>query len=170
MRFALKINLPNFFYTHVVLAAAYGQLGDRVAAGEALRELLVLRPDFGRIGRDDLGKWYPPELVEQLIDGLRKAGLDHRDVRTAARATTVSGTASHACSGKRRRLASMLVRHSILVRMMNPGICITRWARHVPDHRRFEAVPPVQVSKHDAGDPVQDQRAQDEHRRQRRDG
>ncbi len=23
-----------------------------------------------------LGNWYPPELVKQLIDGLRKAGLD----------------------------------------------------------------------------------------------
>jgi hypothetical protein len=38
--------------------------------------LLVLRPDFAVIGPDDLGKWYPPDLVDHLIDGLRKAGLD----------------------------------------------------------------------------------------------
>jgi adenylate cyclase len=73
---ALKINLPHFFYTHIAIAAAYGQLGEREAAGEALRELLVLRPDIALIGRDALRRWYPPDLVEHLIDGLRKAGLD----------------------------------------------------------------------------------------------
>jgi TolB-like protein/Tfp pilus assembly protein PilF len=73
---ALKINLPHFFYTHVMLAAVYGQLGDRPAANEALRELHALRPGFSMNGRHDLEKWYPPELVEQLIDGLRKAGLE----------------------------------------------------------------------------------------------
>ena len=73
---ALKINLPHFFYAHVVVAAAYGQLGNPEAARETLRELLGLRPDFAVTGREDLGKWYPPELVEQLIDGLRKAGLE----------------------------------------------------------------------------------------------
>jgi TolB-like protein/cytochrome c-type biogenesis protein CcmH/NrfG len=83
---ALKINLPDFFYTHVVIAAAYGQLGDREAAGEALRELLVLRPDFTLTGRDDLAKWYPPELVDHLIDGLRKAGLDVATGKGASRA------------------------------------------------------------------------------------
>ena len=73
---ALKINLPHFFYAHVVVAAAYGQLGNPEAARETLRELLVLRPDFAVTGREDLGKWYPPDLVEQLVDGLRKAGLE----------------------------------------------------------------------------------------------
>jgi serine/threonine-protein kinase len=73
---ALKVNLPNFFFSHVMTAAAYGQLGDRAAAGEALGELLSLRPDFARTGRSDLEKWYPPELVTHLIDGLRKAGLE----------------------------------------------------------------------------------------------
>ena len=43
---ALKIDLPHFFYNHVVLAAVHGQLGNREAAGEAVSELLVLRPDF----------------------------------------------------------------------------------------------------------------------------
>ena len=73
---ALRINLPHFFYTHVVIAAVNGQLVNRQAAAEALRELLILKPDFALIGRNELGKWYPPELVEHLIDGLRKAGLD----------------------------------------------------------------------------------------------
>ncbi len=73
---ALKINMPGFFYTHVVLAAVYGQLGERDAAGNALSELLALKPDIALHVRDELGKWYPPALVAQLIEGLRKAGLD----------------------------------------------------------------------------------------------
>jgi TolB-like protein len=73
---ALKINLPHFFYTHLVIAATYGQLAEQEAAHEALRDLLVLKPDIVLIARDALARWYPPDLVEQLIDGLRKAGLD----------------------------------------------------------------------------------------------
>ena len=38
--------------------------------------MLALKPDFAEIARDQFGKWYLPQLVEQLIDGLRKAGLD----------------------------------------------------------------------------------------------
>ncbi|HXV64312.1 MAG TPA: hypothetical protein VEK15_26670 [Vicinamibacteria bacterium] len=61
--------------SHALFAALYGQLGEREAAGEHLRQLLALRPDFVGIGRNQFGKWYLPRLVEQLIDGLRKAGL-----------------------------------------------------------------------------------------------
>jgi TolB-like protein len=59
-----------------MLAAVYGQLGERDAAAKALRELLKLRPDFAATARRDIGKWWEPEYVERLIDGLRKAGLD----------------------------------------------------------------------------------------------
>ena len=38
--------------------------------------MLALKPDFPQIARDEFAKWYPPDLVEQLIEGLRKAGLD----------------------------------------------------------------------------------------------
>ena len=72
---ALKINLPHFYRTHVFTAAAYGQLGERDSAGKALRELLILRPDFAATAREEFRKWYDSELVEHLIDGLRKAGL-----------------------------------------------------------------------------------------------
>jgi len=61
---------------HAMRAAVYGQLGELGAAGQALKELLLLAPDYALSGREELGKWYPPELVERLIDGLRKAGLD----------------------------------------------------------------------------------------------
>ena len=35
-----------------------------------------MEPDFASVVRDEFGKWYLPDLVEHLIDGLRKAGLD----------------------------------------------------------------------------------------------
>ena len=74
--FALKINMPGFWRTNLALAMAYGQLGEREAAGKAVRELLALRPDFPEVAREELGKFWDPELVQHLLDGLRKAGLD----------------------------------------------------------------------------------------------
>src|SRR5437762_12974060 len=72
---AVKINMPRFYATHLVTAAAYGQLGERDEASKALRELLVLWPDFGVSAREEMGKWFEPDLAEHLLDGLRKAGL-----------------------------------------------------------------------------------------------
>ena len=74
---ALKINLPEFFVLHEALAAAYGQLGEMDAAGKALRKMLRLKPDYAETGRERLEKWFDPEFVEHLMDGLRKAGLEH---------------------------------------------------------------------------------------------
>jgi TolB-like protein len=71
----LKMNMPRFFFHHLNLAAVYGQLGEREAAGKALQELLVLKPDFALEARAEMGKFVNSELVEHLIDGLRKAGL-----------------------------------------------------------------------------------------------
>ena len=72
---ALKVNLPQYFFNHAVLAVACGQLGERDAAAKALKDLLALKPDFAATARAEYGKWFQPELVEHLIDGLRKAGL-----------------------------------------------------------------------------------------------
>jgi adenylate cyclase len=73
--FALKVNMPGFWRTQLALATAYAQLGEREAAHNAVRDLLALRPDFPSVVREELGKWWDHELVEHLIDGLRKAGL-----------------------------------------------------------------------------------------------
>jgi tetratricopeptide (TPR) repeat protein len=73
---ALKINLPGHYGTHAVLAAAYGQLGERNAGEKALQDLLKLRPDFASTVRAHMENWWAPEYVEQFIDGLRKAGLE----------------------------------------------------------------------------------------------
>jgi serine/threonine protein kinase len=74
--FALEVNMPAFWRTNLALATAKGQLGERQAARNAVRELLALRPDFPTVAREELGKWWDPELVGHLIDGLRKAGLE----------------------------------------------------------------------------------------------
>jgi TolB-like protein len=73
---ALKTNLPGFWRTQLVLAAANGQLGEREAAGNAVRELLKIRPNFRDLPRDELKKWHDEEMKEHLLEGLKKAGLD----------------------------------------------------------------------------------------------
>src|SRR4029077_10511406 len=96
--FALKINMPRFYATHLMAAAAYGQLGERDAATKALRELLVLWPSFGVSVREEMGKWCDPDLAEHLIDGLRKAGLEITDDGSYD-----SPTRSGTFTGNRRR-------------------------------------------------------------------
>jgi TolB-like protein/tetratricopeptide (TPR) repeat protein len=76
LEFALKVNMPGFWRTSFALATAYGQLGEREAASSAVKELLALRPAFPLEARGELAKWWEPQLVEHLIDGLRKAGLE----------------------------------------------------------------------------------------------
>ena len=73
---AVKANSPDVFWIHLILAAARGQLGEREDAREALDALLNQKPEFARSGRGLLGKWFQPDLVERLMDGLHKAGLE----------------------------------------------------------------------------------------------
>jgi tetratricopeptide (TPR) repeat protein len=76
LSFALKSNLPGHWGMHAAMAAAYGQLGERDAAGKSLQALLKLRPDIADTIRKDVEKWWEPEYGDHLIDGLRKAGLE----------------------------------------------------------------------------------------------
>jgi len=73
---ALKNNMPGHHGAQAALAAAYGQLGEREAAGKALRELLRIRPDVASILRSYVERWWAPDYVEQFIDGMRMAGLE----------------------------------------------------------------------------------------------
>lgn len=68
-----RISMPHFYWTHLLAAAARGQLG-RPDAEDALAELFARKPDFS--ARAELEKWNAaPEDLEHLMDGLRKAGL-----------------------------------------------------------------------------------------------
>ncbi len=74
--FILKGNPQKNYLMHALLAAAHGQLGESEAAAKHLREVLTMMPDFPSIGRNEFSKWYLPELVDHLMDGLSKAGLE----------------------------------------------------------------------------------------------
>jgi len=89
-RFLLKGNPQKNYLMQALLAAVQGQLGEREAANKAFREVLTMMPDFPLIGRSEFAKWYLPELVDQLMDGLRKAGLEIRDEESASTSLTPS--------------------------------------------------------------------------------
>ncbi len=106
--FILKSNQPGHFFTQALVAAVHGQLGEREEADKALRVVLTLKPEFPLIARDEFGKWYLPELVEQLMDGLRKAGLEIADQQRPAAPLPVTGatdTGTVADSGGRPGIA-----------------------------------------------------------------
>jgi serine/threonine protein kinase/tetratricopeptide (TPR) repeat protein len=73
---ALKLNMPGFWRASMALAAAYGQLGEKEAAQNALQSLLTLRPEFAAIAQQESEKYWEPVLAANLLEGLRKAGLE----------------------------------------------------------------------------------------------
>ena len=74
---ALEMDQYGYFHVHAARVAAYGQLGQREEAQNSLQDLLALRPDFAAAAREEYAKWWNPEQVEHLIEGLRKAGLEN---------------------------------------------------------------------------------------------
>ena len=67
-----KIGLPNFYWTHLLDAAAKGQLG-RPDAGKAVSRILEIKPNFS--AQLELRKWNAsPEDLDHIVEGLRKAG------------------------------------------------------------------------------------------------
>ena len=88
----LKFNIPGFFATHLFMAAAYAQLGERDAAGKELRDLLRVRPGIAVWAREGLRRYHDRELVEHYIDGLRKAGLEITSEQSSAPTKPASQT------------------------------------------------------------------------------
>ena len=68
-----RISMPDFFWTHMLEAAALGQLG-RSEAATSLEQVFKLKPDFS--AQTELRKWNAssPDF-EHIMEGLRKAGL-----------------------------------------------------------------------------------------------
>ena len=74
---AQKFNFPTFFFDPLIRAATLGQLGRKEEALQAWRELLALQPDFPTRSRDLLTRvLFSDELVDMLLEGLKKAGLE----------------------------------------------------------------------------------------------
>ena len=88
---AVRIQMPGYFWTSIVLAAAYGQLGEIELGRKALNELLTVKPNFGTTGRQELEKWFEPKLAEHFLDGLRKTGLEISEVQKEDPKQTSSG-------------------------------------------------------------------------------
>jgi class 3 adenylate cyclase/TolB-like protein len=74
---ALKVNLPNNYMVQASLTASYAMNGEDEKARQTLDHLLEIRPDYRNDPRAPFRtRGMPGELVERLMDGLRKAGLD----------------------------------------------------------------------------------------------
>jgi TolB-like protein/Tfp pilus assembly protein PilF len=68
-----KVGLPHFYWTHMLTAAAKGELGLE-DANQALARIFEVKPNFS--ARVELRKWNAaPADLEHILDGLRKAGL-----------------------------------------------------------------------------------------------
>ena len=75
-REAQQFQMPQLFWDPLLRAGALGQLRKEREAGEALAELLRLRPDFPTMGPFLIGHYVKSDsLAAALLDGLRKAGL-----------------------------------------------------------------------------------------------
>ena len=74
---ALKMNLPNNYMVQSSMTAAYAMNGEQQKAEKTLAHLLDLRPDYGDDPRAPFrARGMPSELIEGIMGGLRKAGLD----------------------------------------------------------------------------------------------
>ena len=77
---AEKLGLADFYWSAAMFAAIYGQLDRDTKAAHALADLLALNPDFANRTRFYLGAFiFSEKVVEDLIVGLRKAGLEVPD-------------------------------------------------------------------------------------------
>src|SRR5579864_1306914 len=88
LQHALKINMPGLWTAQVALTVVNSQLGKMDQARTALRNLLAVRPDFAARAQEDLSIWWQPEMVEQMLGDLRKAGLEvPEDQKTVSSST-----------------------------------------------------------------------------------
>jgi TolB-like protein len=72
-----RLTNADGFWTLVLLAAIRGKRGNQDEARIALERAKALNPDFLRDPWDGMRiHHFPEDLIDQLIDGLRKAGLD----------------------------------------------------------------------------------------------
>ena len=74
---ANKYVLPGLFWPHLQRIATLGQLGKKGAATPEIADLLQLKPDFEEKHVYLISRYIKEdELVDQVIDGLRKAGMN----------------------------------------------------------------------------------------------
>jgi adenylate cyclase len=73
---AKKVEAPNIIFTHMALAMAYAALDQEQEAAAALKSILAIDAQYGDHIYADLAKRnLHPDLIQVVVDGLRKAGL-----------------------------------------------------------------------------------------------
>ena len=106
---AEKINMPGHPWVSAHLAAIHAQLGGTEAARKHLKTFVELAPDVAKNVRSEISKWHSRELVEDFVDGLRKAGLDV-DGETPASSPTEAHEQTPAVSSEIPRVAVLPLR------------------------------------------------------------
>ncbi|MEJ2109432.1 MAG: hypothetical protein P8Z37_05870 [Acidobacteriota bacterium] len=73
----LNFKYRELFWDHLARAATLGQMGRIEEGRHAADKLLKLKPDFARRGRILISRYVKfDEIVERLIDGLNRVGVD----------------------------------------------------------------------------------------------
>jgi hypothetical protein len=71
------MNMPDNYMVQASLAAAYAMNGEQAKAEQALAHILEIRPDYPDDPRAPFrARGMPSELIEGIMEGLRKAGLE----------------------------------------------------------------------------------------------
>jgi hypothetical protein len=72
LEFARKVNMPSLWRANAVMAAVLGQLGEIESARILLQTLLTQRPKFKAEAWKILAQFWGPDLVEGMIEVLRR--------------------------------------------------------------------------------------------------
>jgi adenylate cyclase len=71
-----RMGTPFLHYCQILEAVALARLGRKSEAERVVQKLLALDPEFGgHIEADLETRHLHPDLIEMLVDGLRRAGL-----------------------------------------------------------------------------------------------
>jgi len=82
---ANRVDVPGLFWPYLVMASACGHLGRRIEAAAAVRDLLTLDPEFAGHASKNVGTWhFASGLMDPILEGLRKAGLEISDEEPTA--------------------------------------------------------------------------------------
>src|SRR5262249_30161345 len=74
---AQRADIPSTIYNHIILAMAHAQLGQTKEADADVKEILRIDPGYGEpVAADLKGYGVPPDIVEAVLRGPRKAGLN----------------------------------------------------------------------------------------------
>jgi adenylate cyclase len=72
---ALRVDMPDYFYTHVALALCYVKLGRQNLASAAVQEIRRTNSAFEKNPARYIGMWRTEDVTQQVVQDLYKAGL-----------------------------------------------------------------------------------------------